>query len=117
MKVEKYLYCKKDFIITRYNDEKISAFNVGNRYKYYFEGKDISKVENDCTDIFVFYDEYNYRSDCRGFRFYWKVSDEKFSNTGDLTISYNKVSDYFYTEREYRRLKLEKINSINEVYM
>jgi hypothetical protein len=107
MKVEKYLYCKKDFVITHYNKSVINAFKVGNRYKYYW---DVSQED----DIFLFYDEYNYRADCRGFRFYWKVSDEVFADTGDLTIECNRVYDYFYTEREYRKLKLEKINESNK---
>lgn len=92
-----YLYCIKDYIINEAKSayyEKL--FDEGKKYTYDIELN---------GSYFIYYDKFNPDSFSKGFRFY--LTDEgKFLN---------KVSDYFMTEKEYRKLKLEKINSYAKI--
>lgn len=93
-KEEIEIYCKRDF----YRKNKI-LFKKGKKYKHY-------KIYNDESDIFIFYDEYNTDSMCRGYRLYFET--DKYRSDND-----SLVYDYFYTEEEViirkRKEKLKKL--------
>lgn len=85
-----YIHCKKNF--RRFS--KI-LFHKNEKYYYYSDDKSFSY-------IFIYYDEQNIRQDRQGYLLYF----ERTSYEEDNSL----VHDFFYTQSEVRKLKLNKIN-------
>lgn len=91
----KKCYCKREIEIY-FNSEKTESFKFkcGKMYEYF--------IEDENSIWIIFNSEYIFYKGCR---FSIKNNISIYKNNG---ISY--FSDYFVTQKEYRKLKLEKIN-------
>lgn len=89
------LFCKKDFNIWRHHPWQTIIFKAGNFYSYIKESED--------GDIFVYYNKDAIDASKRGHRFY----------DGKLQLEhYDYRNEYFYTVKECRKLKIQKIQKI-----
>lgn len=91
-------YCKKDYSHDKYGE----MFKAGNYYDYYLE---TSGYDDDRHFYWVYYDEFNPDSSCRGCRFH--VIKGKMDDHVRVSPFYVTFADM----KEVRRMKIEKLEN------